>query len=158
MTTKVYLGVGSNLNRDNALRFAKKELSALFSNVKCSSVWESRPVREAEPDYYNIVIGGDCDLSLDDLVAKITEIELAAGKEILSSMFEYYATEWASGKDLKDADKGDVITDSSLFEVKPGRVPYGTPAGETVDLTFTYKANSTVTPDPASNAEHITVI
>ena len=31
MTTKVYLGVGSNLNRDNALRFAKKELSALFS-------------------------------------------------------------------------------------------------------------------------------
>ena len=87
-----------------------------------------------------------------------TKLELAAGKEILSSMFEYYATEWASGKDLKEADKGDVITDSSLFEVKPGRVPYGTPAGETVDLTFTYKANSTVTPDPASNAEHITVI
>ena len=87
-----------------------------------------------------------------------TKLELAAGKEILSSMFEYYATEWASGKDVKDADKGDAITDSSLFEVKPGRVPYGTPAGETVDLTFTYKANSTVTPDPASNAEHITVI
>lgn len=83
MTTKVYLGVGSNLNRDNALRFAKKELSALFSNVKCSSVWESRPVREAEPDYYNIVIGGDCDLSLDDLVAKLAEIELSAGKEMM---------------------------------------------------------------------------
>ena len=59
-------------------------------------------------------------------------------------MFDYYAKEWASGKDVKDADKGDAITDSSLFEVKPGRVPYGTPAGETVKLTFTYEANSEV--------------
>ena len=73
-----------------------------------------------------------------------TKLELTAGALINSNMFDYYAKEWASGKDVKDADKGDAITDSSLFEVKPGRVPYGTPAGETVDLTFTYEANSEV--------------
>ncbi len=73
-----------------------------------------------------------------------TKLELTAGALINSNMFDYYAKEWASGKDVKDADKGDAIADSSLFEVKPGRVPYGTPAGETVDLTFTYEANSEV--------------
>ena len=83
MSTKVYLGVGSNLNRENSLLFARKELAALFSDFKCSSVWESKAVREAEPNYYNIVVGGDTDMSLDDLVAAIHEIETKAGKEMM---------------------------------------------------------------------------
>ena len=81
MAVKVYLGVGSNLNREKALRFAKSELSKLFSNFKVSSVWASNAVREAEPEYYNMVVGGDTDLSLEDLYNRITDIEEAAGKE-----------------------------------------------------------------------------
>lgn len=81
MSVKVYLGVGSNLNREKALRLAKAELSKLFSNFKVSSVWASKAVREAEPEYYNMVMGGDTDLSLDDLYKTILNIEEQAGKE-----------------------------------------------------------------------------
>lgn len=72
------------------------------------------------------------------------KLELTAGSLIKPNMFDYYAKEWASGKDVKDADNGDAITDSSLFEVTPVRVPYGTPAGQTVTVSFKYEANSDV--------------
>ena len=83
MSVTVYLGVGSNLNRENALRFAKSRLSPLFSNFKFSSVWESKAVREAEPNYYNAVMGGVTDLALTDLFSKIQEIEKEAGSELM---------------------------------------------------------------------------
>lgn len=83
MTTRVYLGVGSNLNRDNALRFAVKKLEPLFSNFVRSSVWSSHAVRTAEPDYYNMVVGGDVSLSLNDLYAALGGIERQAGRELM---------------------------------------------------------------------------
>lgn len=72
------------------------------------------------------------------------KLELTAGSLINPNMFDYYAKEWASGKDVTDADNGDAITDSSLFEVTPVRVPYGTPAGQSVTVSFKYEANSDV--------------
>ena len=46
MTTRVYLGVGSNLNRENALRFAVAKIGPLFKNFQKSSVWISHAVRQ----------------------------------------------------------------------------------------------------------------
>lgn len=80
---QVYLGIGSNLNRENALLFAKAKLEPLFAVYAQSSVWQSRAIREAEPDYLNMVAGGQTDLSLDDLVAALTEIEQQAGTEMM---------------------------------------------------------------------------
>ena len=34
MATRVYLGVGSNLNRENALRFAVAKIGPLFKNFQ----------------------------------------------------------------------------------------------------------------------------
>ncbi len=83
MSNKVYLGVGSNLNRERSLLFAKVKLQALFSEFKCSSVWCSHAVRVAEPDYYNAVMGGQTDLSLDQIYEQITRVEAMAGKELM---------------------------------------------------------------------------
>ena len=83
MLTKVYLGVGSNLDRENAILFAKEQLSKLFSNFVMSSVWQSRAIREAEPDYYNMVVGGDTELSLEELLSEIEKIENKAGTELM---------------------------------------------------------------------------
>lgn len=83
MTNTVYLGIGSNLNRDNALRFAIAHLSKIMEDTKVSSVWQSHAVRKAEPDYYNIVIKGQTKLSLEDLFAAINRIEELAGKELM---------------------------------------------------------------------------
>ena len=67
MATRVYLGVGSNLNKENALRFAVAKIGPLFKNFEKSSVWVSHAIRAGEPDYYNMVFGGDTEASLEDL-------------------------------------------------------------------------------------------
>ena len=64
MATRVYLGVGSNLNKENALRFAVAKIGPLFKNFEKSSVWVSHAIRAGEPDYYNMVFGGDTEASL----------------------------------------------------------------------------------------------
>ena len=58
MGTQVYLGIGSNLNRDNAILFAIEQLQPLFSDFKRSPVYESKAIREAEPNFLNMVVGG----------------------------------------------------------------------------------------------------
>ncbi len=83
MTTRVYLGVGSNLNRENSLRFAVAKLEPLFKNFVKSSVWSSHAIRTAEPDYLNMVVGGDVEMSLQELFDAIMEIEKLAGKELM---------------------------------------------------------------------------
>ncbi len=83
MSTQVYLGIGSNINRDNAILFALKHLKPLFENFKVSPVYESHAVREAEPDFLNLVVGGETSLSLEDLHAKLKSIEEQAGSELM---------------------------------------------------------------------------
>lgn len=83
MGTQVYLGIGSNLNREQALRFAVAQLKPLFQNCKVSPVYESKAVRAAEPDYFNMVIGGTTELSLNDLYQKLKQIEADAGSELM---------------------------------------------------------------------------
>lgn len=83
MGTQVYLGIGSNLNRDNSILFALEKLKPLFSNFVISPVYESKPVREAEPDYLNVVVGGDTTLSFDELFSKLKEVEKDAGNEFM---------------------------------------------------------------------------
>lgn len=79
----VYLGIGSNLNKEQAILFAIKHLSSLFTNFKHSSVYDSRPIRQAEPDYLNIVVKGNTEDPIEVIAKKIKEIELMAGKELM---------------------------------------------------------------------------
>ena len=55
MATRVYLGVGSNLNKENALRFAVAKIGPLFKNFEKSSVWVSHAIRAGEPDRKSVV-------------------------------------------------------------------------------------------------------
>ena len=79
----IFLGIGSNLNRDNALRFAVAQLRKILLDMQVSSVWESHAVRQAEPDYYNMVIKAVTRLSLEDLFAAVHRIEELAGRELM---------------------------------------------------------------------------
>lgn len=83
MEIQVYLGIGSNLNREAALRFAASRLSSLFTDFKLSPVYESKAVRSAEPDYLNMTAGGKTELSLQELFDAIKSIEQDAGSELM---------------------------------------------------------------------------
>ncbi len=83
MSTTVYLGVGSNLNRENALRFAVARLKSNLDDFKQSSIYISHAVRNGEPDYYNMVVGGTTSLNLNGFYALVSRIEEDAGREVM---------------------------------------------------------------------------
>ncbi len=83
MATKVYLGIGSNLNRENSLRFAVAKIKPLLDNFSQSSIWISKPVRNGEPDYFNMVVCGQTDTDLETFYAELMKIETMAGKELM---------------------------------------------------------------------------
>ena len=83
MSTQVYLGIGSNLNRDQAILFALEKLRPLLADFKVSPVYESKPVREAEPDFLNLVVGGTTEQSFEELYQSLKQIEAQAGCELM---------------------------------------------------------------------------
>lgn len=115
MSTQVYLGIGSNLNRDNAVLFALEKLRPLFKEFKVSPVYESKAVREAEPDYYNLCVGGSTELSMEDLYNEIVKIEGEAGSELMI----YNSTNFG----LKHRVDIDILTYGNEVRDEPCKVP-----------------------------------
>lgn len=115
MGTQVYLGIGSNLNRENAILFAVEKLKPLFNNFQVSPVYESHPIREAEPDYLNMVVGGDTDLSLQDLFNSLKQIETQAGCELMM----YNATNFG----LKRRLDIDILIYGNVVTTEPCKLP-----------------------------------
>ncbi|MDX1693259.1 MAG: 2-amino-4-hydroxy-6-hydroxymethyldihydropteridine diphosphokinase [Ketobacteraceae bacterium] len=73
--TRVYLSLGSNIDRHKHIRNALHELSALFGHLVLSTVYESEAVGFAGDHFYNLVVGLDTDLSIGELQAEIKRIE-----------------------------------------------------------------------------------
>ena len=83
MATAVYLGIGSNNNRENSLRFAVAKISPLLKNFRKSSIWISKPIRQGEPDYFNMVVCGETESELNAFYACLEKIEQLAGTELM---------------------------------------------------------------------------
>lgn len=115
MSNKVFLGLGSNLNKSNALRFALAKLKEFLGDVTISSVYQNKAVRKAEPDYYNMVIRANTSLTLDALYNKLLEIEDEAGSEMM--FFE------GTNFGIKPRIDIDVLTYGDLVESTPCKVP-----------------------------------
>jgi 2-amino-4-hydroxy-6-hydroxymethyldihydropteridine diphosphokinase len=83
--TRVYLGLGANIgNREANLRLALRWLSARCKIVVVSSLYGSPPMvlegAPPGPDFINAACAIDTDLSPDDLLAFVKEIERAIGR------------------------------------------------------------------------------
>ena len=83
--TRVYLGLGANIgNREANLRLAMRWLAERCTIVAVSSLYGS-PAMVLEgaapgPDFVNAVAAVDTDLTADDLLAFVKEIERAIGR------------------------------------------------------------------------------
>lgn len=67
MSTLIYLGLGSNQDRDHHLGLALEFLAALLVDVQCSPVFSSAAAGCVGDDFFNVVLSGRTDLSLGQL-------------------------------------------------------------------------------------------
>jgi len=80
---KVVIALGSNLeDREATLIDAINQLAAIITVVNVSTFHETAPVGGPEqPDYLNAVLIGESELEPAELLRKMQEIELAAGRQ-----------------------------------------------------------------------------
>ena len=81
------LGLGSNKTFDSldsvhVLACACAELKRVLSDFRVSSVYRTKPMYvESQPDFYNMAVCGETELSAHELLSKIHEIEAEFGRE-----------------------------------------------------------------------------
>jgi len=78
--TRIYLGVGSNTEREHHLRRGLDALEQLLGPLQLSPVFESDAVGILGTRFYNLVVAADCQLELGDLNAALKAIEAACGR------------------------------------------------------------------------------
>lgn len=77
----VYLGIGSNVERERHIAAALDALAELFGELKISPVYESEAVGFAGDHFYNLVVGIKTDLSVGELSKCLREVEHNNGRQ-----------------------------------------------------------------------------
>jgi 2-amino-4-hydroxy-6-hydroxymethyldihydropteridine diphosphokinase len=77
---QVYVGIGSNVERERSILAGLRALDEHFGPLQCSAVYQSQAVGFDGPDFYNLVALFETPLPLTELIAQIKAIELANGR------------------------------------------------------------------------------
>lgn len=77
----VYLGLGSNIEREENIRACLQELSSQFGPLSISSVYESDAVGFKGDPFFNLVVGLRTCLEIVSLSAKLHQIEDNQGRQ-----------------------------------------------------------------------------
>lgn len=78
--TQIYLGLGSNMEREPHLRAGLDALAGFLIDVRCSAVFESQPVGIKSGPFFNLVVSAFTDLSLMELDRRLKSIEADNGR------------------------------------------------------------------------------
>ncbi len=81
MSARVYVGLGSNQDRDNNIKLAVLALRRRFDEITLSPVYDSAPVGFEGDNFLNLVVGFDTDHSLPAVIAAFREIEDRLGRK-----------------------------------------------------------------------------
>ncbi len=84
---RVYIGIGSNIERDANVRATVQTLRKRFGGVILSSVYESRPIGFEGENFYNLVAAFDTDESPEAVVSILHNIERQLGRKRSTSRF-----------------------------------------------------------------------
>ncbi|MCG8379728.1 MAG: 2-amino-4-hydroxy-6-hydroxymethyldihydropteridine diphosphokinase [Proteobacteria bacterium] len=79
--TPVYLGIGSNIDRESNILGGLSELKKSYTGLKISPVYESKAFGFDGDNFFNLVVEFDTDLGVDDLEAHLREIEYKFGRK-----------------------------------------------------------------------------
>jgi len=86
-TKKVFLGIGSNIDKENAVREALHLLDKAFGALDISPVFESEAIGFDGENFYNLVVSFDTCLSLEEIVKIYKGIEDQFGRDRTAPKF-----------------------------------------------------------------------
>lgn len=78
---QVFVSVGSNIEREYHIQHAIIALRELDPNCRCSRIFEAEPVGFEGPNFYNLVVELNTDLTLEKMLESLREIEARWGRE-----------------------------------------------------------------------------
>ncbi len=104
--TKVYIGIGSNVEREKHIQQALVQLKTLDDGVKLSKVYESDAVGFKSEAFYNLVAELKTALNLKEFSLALRKIEFHCGRDSQAKKFEPRTI------DLDILLFGDVVSDS----------------------------------------------
>jgi 2-amino-4-hydroxy-6-hydroxymethyldihydropteridine diphosphokinase len=77
---RVYVSIGSNIERDKHIRAALAALRARFGALTVSTVYQTSSVGFEGADFYNLVASFDTDEAVHEVAATLRAIEAAHGR------------------------------------------------------------------------------
>jgi len=83
----VYLGVGSNIERERYLVAGLDALRGLFGDLALSSVYDSAAIGFAGQPFLNMVVAVETDLGVGQLARRLRHIEFEHGRPVNASRF-----------------------------------------------------------------------
>ena len=84
---RVYVGIGSNIEREPNIRAAVQALRDRFGKLTLSSVYENRPIGFEGENFYNLVAAFDTDKTPEAVSAILHDIERRRGRKRGPSRF-----------------------------------------------------------------------
>ena len=78
--TRIYLGLGSNVERETHLQAGLDALAGFLLGMQCSPVFESQPVGIKSGPFFNLVVSAYTDLPLTELDRRLKSIEADNGR------------------------------------------------------------------------------
>lgn len=142
MMVPVYLGIGSNVEREKNVASCLDHLRRHFGALTISSTYQCKSVGFEGDDFFNLAVGVESDLPPHDLVAVLHEIEAKHGRDRARSKF----TDRTLDIDLLLY--GDLVLDD------PGLV---LPRAEILENAFVLKPLAEIAPQLMHPVEHKTI-
>jgi 2-amino-4-hydroxy-6-hydroxymethyldihydropteridine diphosphokinase len=84
---QAFIGVGSNIDKEENIRAGVHAMQNKFSNVKVSCIYESCAVGFKGDNYFNLVVGLETEMTPCELQEKLHEIENQFGRKRAGSRF-----------------------------------------------------------------------
>lgn len=84
---RVHVGIGSNIDRENSIRGAVRELAALYGPLTLSPVYESKAHGFEGDNFYNLVAGFDTAEPIERIKESLSPIELRFGRRRQENRF-----------------------------------------------------------------------
>ena len=78
---QVYLGIGSNIDRETSIRNGLNGLESCYGELQVSRIYESEAYGFDGDAFYNLVVGFETNLEIEEIEMKLKEIEIQSGRK-----------------------------------------------------------------------------